>query len=173
MKSNHLLALPCFALATLMLLPLQAAESSVVQALSLCQQEQDNQLRLHCYDSIQVDASEQGASTAAKQNQQARQPAAAATPAASAATAEDQFGKPRQAAANETDRIYSVVSKVEQDARGHLVIHFENGQTWRQNSSEYYPVKAGEEHYIRRAMLGSFILSNDDSNRSTRVRRMN
>ena len=176
MRNKRLLAVPCLAMAMFMLPALQASEATLAEAITLCQQEQDTLLRLRCYDAIEIIRSrpepQQPAATAqpTQPKEPAPRPVAAAEPAV---TAEERFGQAQKPAAKETDRIYSVVSKVEKDARGHLVITFENGHIWRQNSSEYYPIKPGEEHYIRRAMLGSFILSNDSSNRTTRVRRVN
>lgn len=183
MKNKRLLALPCFALAAFMLWPAQASDPSLTDALTQCQQEQDTLLRLRCYDAIEVERRKSQTQASPEATEAQRQPepvvteqqsqpepesAASAPPAA----AEERFGKPRQQAEDEPDRIYSIVREVEQDVRGHLIITFENGQTWRQNNSEYYPIKAGEEHYIRRALLGSFMLSSDHSNRSTRVRRI-
>lgn len=176
MSNKRLLAIPCLAMAIIMLPALQASEASLVEAITLCQQEQDTLLRLRCYDAIEIIRSEpepqQPAAT--PQPPPAKAPAHRPAPAAeSAVVAEERFGQPQKPEANEPDRIYSMVNKIEKDARGHLVITFENGHIWRQNSSEYYPIKLGEEHYIRRAMLGSFILSKDNSNRTTRVRRIN
>jgi hypothetical protein len=182
MKNKLLLVLPSLSLSALMLLPLQASETSLTEALAQCQQEQDTLLRLRCYDAIEVELRKSQAQPAPAATKPQRQPEPKATrqqsqaepePAASEppAAAEDRFGKPKQQAADEPDRIYSVVSNVEQDIHGHLIITFENGQTWRQVSSGYYPINPGEEHYIRRAMLGSFLLSSDSSNRTTRVRR--
>ncbi|SEA85727.1 hypothetical protein [Alkalimonas amylolytica] len=162
-------------------LPLQASESTLRAALQQCLQQQNATERLHCYDQLATASSTEavGRQRATEQGTE-RQAAAAAErrserqpePPAVAEAAEAGFGKTAQRPTEQLDRIYATVTKVDKDARQHLVVHFDNGQVWRQSSAEYYPIEVGQTHYIRRAMLGSFVLSNDNSNRSTRVRRI-
>lgn len=166
------------ALPLLTTLPLQASEAKLRAALQQCLQQQNTTERLHCYDQLATSYTPAAAARQWGTEQQAeRQPAPASERRIErqpepVAAAEAGFGKAAERPAEQLDRIYATVTRVDKDARQHLIVHFDNGQVWRQSSAEYYPIEVGQTHYIRRAMLGSFVLSNDNSNRSTRVRRI-
>lgn len=177
---NHKRLLTWFfvAAASSVLFPIHANEASLRQALAECKKEQDTLIRLRCYDAITLapghaqKQSSPAAPQAPTKPQAVEQPAPSTPASEPTPSVEERFGKPQQAEANEPDRIYSVVRKIEHDVEGRLLITFENGHTWRQNHKEYYPVNPGETHYIRKALFGSFLLSSDALNRSTRVRRI-
>ncbi|MEN3159081.1 hypothetical protein ABC502_11920 [Alkalimonas sp. NCh-2] len=150
-------------------IPAQAAELTLRQALAQCQQQQDTASRLHCYDQLASTAQQPEQNTT---RQFAENPQGANLPETTKAY-EAEFGRQTQRPEEQLERIYATVTAVRQDARGHRVISFDNGQIWRQNSVEHYPVEEGQVHFIRRAALGSFMLGNDNNNRTTRVRRVN
>jgi hypothetical protein len=96
-----------------------------------------------------------------------------------AATPESTFGlgaSNREApAAAESADLQSVESTVKGFSRagdGSIVIHLENGQSWRQLSGGDTLLKAGDSVTINRAALGSFQMK-VPSGRSAKVRRVN
>jgi hypothetical protein len=100
--------------------------------------------------------------------------------ALTAATPESSFGlvsRARETAAkaeNEAGDLQSVQSTVKafsRSADGSIVIHLDNGQSWRQLSGGDTLLKAGDSVTITRAALGSFQMS-VPSGRSTKVRRI-
>lgn len=153
-----------------------AATPSLQQALEQCRTEQNALKRLVCYDEIGTAAA---ATTTAVQSVPATQTvtqtqqAAAATVAASTATAADKFGLEHRKQANEdtADKVYMTVKSISHTPHKSLIIEFDNGQRWRQNGTDYYKIAVGEQHYIERGVLNSFLLGNDGNNRSIRVRR--
>lgn len=160
----------------------QAESNPLQQAIKKCQQEQDSLKRLRCFDAIEQakPVAETPSELQRTDSQTAprvvpSRPATSATrataPQQAAAAADDDFGKsaPKE---QQKDRIYATVTLVEQEKSGHLVITFDNGHIWRQVNSQYYPIEEGETHYIRRAVLGSFLMGSDRNNRTTRVRRV-
>ncbi len=151
-------------LAILCSLPALAAEAPLRQALLQCQQQQSATERLDCYDQL--------ASSLTPQARGQQRAADRRAPQASDRRSEADFGAPAPRQQEQLDRIHATVIQVEKSARDQLIIHFDNGQTWQQNSAEFYPVEPGQEHYVRRAALGSFLMGNDRNNRTTRVRRV-
>lgn len=160
-------------------LPLSAgAAIPLEQAIELCRAEQNALRRLTCYDSIATKghtpatAASTGAAT-----QMSAPKAATAAVAAKAATAVDtapgaDFGlEHRQSNDDAAEQIYLQVKSVRYSPRKELIVEFDNGQVWRQNGTDYYKIAAGEQHYVKRGVLSSFFLGNDNSNRTIRVRR--
>ena len=149
-------------------LPLSASSVPLTQALELCRAEQNALRRLTCYDSIQH--------TAAQQNNTAVQalPVQAA-PAAKAAVegdSSDSFGmEHKQNSDDSAEQLAVTVKSLRYSPRKELIVEFDNGQIWRQNGSGHYKIAAGEQHFIKRGVLNSFLLGNDNNNRTIRVRR--
>ncbi|MDP2714196.1 hypothetical protein [Rheinheimera sp.] len=162
----------CFVIAVL---PLSAgAAIPLEQALELCRAEQNALRRLTCYDAIT--ATETAIPAASRAKPAAPVTPATAAPVAAAAdaptTAEADFGiEHRKTAEGAPEQIYLQVKSVQYSPRKELIVEFDNGQVWRQNGTEYYKIAAGEQHYVKRGVLSSFFLGNDNSNRTIRVRR--
>lgn len=135
---------------------LPIAAIPVEQAIELCRAEQNALQRLNCYDAINATTT-------------------SSTPVAASSTkdkAEADFGiESRKTDREVPDQIYFSVKAVKYTARNELIVEFDNGQIWRQNGTDYYKIAAGEQHYIKRGMLSSFFLGNDNNNRTIRVRR--
>jgi hypothetical protein len=148
------------------------------QAIELCRAEQNALRRLNCYDAISADTTvaaaapvARAAQSAAPQQPTVSQPQPAAQPAPTV-TAESSFGlEHKKSSEQTTDKIYVTVKTVSENQQRELVVEFTNGQIWRQRGNDYYQIKAGEKHYIKRGVLGSFFLGNDDNNRTIRVKR--
>ncbi|WP_134058731.1 hypothetical protein [Rheinheimera aquimaris] len=144
------------------------------QAIELCRAEQNALRRLNCYDAISADTSVAAAAPVARATQSAapQQPTVSQPQPAPAATAESSFGlEHKKSSEQTTDKIYVTVKTVSENQQRELVVEFTNGQIWRQRGNDYYQIKAGEKHYIKRGVLGSFFLGNDDNNRTIRVKR--
>jgi len=165
-------------------LPLSAgAAIPLDQALELCRAEQNALRRLTCYDAItatKADATTLTGSATRAAPTAAQTPVAAPVTSASVAataepttvSAEADFGmEHRKAAEDAPEQIYLQVKSVQYGSRKELIIEFDNGQVWRQNGTDYYKIAAGEQHYVKRGVLSSFFLGNDNNNRTIRVRR--
>lgn len=156
-------------------LPLSASAAIPLnQALELCRAEQNALRRLTCYDAIaatEADAAPlTGSATRAAPTTSA---SVAATAEPTIASGEAEFGmEHRKSAEDEApEQIYLQVKTVKYSPRKELIIEFDNGQVWRQNGTDYYKIAAGEQHYVKRGVLNSFSLGNDNNNRTIRVRR--
>ncbi|WP_019676911.1 hypothetical protein [Arsukibacterium perlucidum] len=170
-------------LATMLLLTTSSLHSQLAHAdqvnaaLTECRQQQNALKRLVCYDEIKVDTAVTSTNSAVQTHSQAPvRPAAASsrpTPAVTAAPAQNDFGlEHKKAADKETDQLYLTVSSISYSPRKELIVGFDNGQTWRQTGRGNYQIAVGERHYIKRGMLNSFSLGNDDNNRTIKVRRV-
>ncbi|KUM51728.1 hypothetical protein [Rheinheimera sp. EpRS3] len=141
------------------------------QALELCRAEQNALRRLTCYDAISAVT----ASTTSPSNTAVSPATTAAVPVANTAVKkqpEADFGiEHRKIDEEAPDQIYLSVKEVRYSPRKELIVEFDNGQIWHQRGNDYYRINEGEQHYIRRGALGSFLLGNDQNNRAIRVTR--
>ena len=149
-------------------LPLSASSIPLTQAMELCRAEQNALRRLTCYDSIQH--------TAAQQNNTAVQAlpvqAAPAAKATVKADSSDSFGmEHKQNSDDSAEQLAVTVKSLRYSPRKELIVEFDNGQRWRQLGSDYYSIKVGQQHRIKRGALNSFFLANDNNNRTIRIRR--
>ena len=163
-----------------------ARAEDAIAALRLCASQADDGMRLRCYDSEMRRLSEVHAAPAVSA------PVAAAAapsrddgpvPAVTASmTPEEVFGfsgsvaqaeiDRRDERLNAVDKIEAAVTKVDRRPYGEWVVTLANGQVWAQKSVEPgVKVQAGDQVVIRRASLGSFLMSTP-AGRSTRVSRI-
>jgi hypothetical protein len=109
-------------------------------------------------------------------------PAAAAPAAAAAASAEDNFGRDRVLAAEETKRreqearaageLNATVTAIETRIDGLMTITLDNGQVWRQSRPDsMFRLKVGDPVRIQPGSMKSFIMSGP-TKKSTRVSRV-
>lgn len=77
----------------------------------------------------------------------------------------------RAAGIEQIDEIRARVTGVRLDPYGKLILTLDNGQVWSQIDSPALSLKSGDEVRIRRAAMGSYLLAEVDSKRSSRVRR--
>lgn len=73
---------------------------------------------------------------------------------------------------NSAEQITATVTKVKKTAYGHLKIYLDNGQIWKQTTTDRLKLKAKEVIIIERALLGSFTLKKADSNNRYKVKRL-
>lgn len=181
------------AVGTAVLLP---PASRADASLTPCVEIADDAARLACYDRVAgraaaapvtstpaAAASATAAPTAAASATAAPATAAPATtvvPPATAASGNDpvaEFGLSQQAIKQRdpegwVDSISGTVRGVTQNASGRYVVELDNGQVWAQAETDAYPVlKAGDAISIRRAAVGSFVLTGPRSV-AWRVRRL-
>ena len=177
-----------FPLLTLVAGPALAA-TDIGAAIRACRAETDDARRLACYDRVTEGAHAATPTAAAAPKSAApvaaapvAAPAAAAAPVAAAATAEDNFGRERQVAAEEQKRqqdaarslgeLEAYVTGIETRMDGLMTFTLDNGQVWRQNSPDSkFHLKEGDRVKIQPGSLSSFILSGP-SKKSTRVTRV-
>ena len=148
-------------IATLAALPAVAEQPALQQALELCRAEQNALRRLTCYDAIDHTNTKTTATSLPAQAQQAN-----------GKPAETDFGLEHKQRHDTNEQLNLIVKSLTYSPRKELIIEFDNGQRWRQIGTEYYSIKVGEQHHIKRGVLNSFLLSNDDNNRTIRVRRI-
>ncbi|MBY6225433.1 hypothetical protein [Ferrimonas balearica] len=145
-----------------------ACYDQLAEAIAQCAGQQDQLDRLLCYDEFSKAA---GRTVPAAVAPAADPVAAAPAVVAPQADPEAEFGttKPKPEA---VDAITSAVTKVTTNPYGQWTLTLENGQRWRQTESRRYKVKSGDTVTIERASLGSFLLSAEGRNGSTRVKRL-
>lgn len=145
----------------------------VNQAVELCRAEQNALRRLTCYDAISLtSATTPGVKTLPSQaNERAQQATAKLATTQPAKNNDDRFGleHKKQADADETLRV--TVKNISYTPRKALIVEFDNGQRWRQIGSDYYAIAVGQQHTIKRGVLNSFFLANDNNNRTIRIKR--
>ncbi len=163
------------------LLSVSAAADSKIpvhQAVELCRAEQNALRRLTCYDAIAItQATTAGSNTLpAPANERAQQAPAKPVTTEPAATnteknSDDRFGLEHKAQADANETLRVTVKNVSYTPRKELIVEFDNGQRWRQIGSDYYAIAAGQQHTIKRGVLNSFFLANDNNNRTIRIKR--
>ena len=141
---------------------LVATAATGADTLADCRAIADDAARLACYDALAGSAAPLAAAPA---------PAAAAT----TPSAEEMFGRDteslRRATGVELDEITGTVAAVQTAYGGKIVLQLDNGQVWAQVDTTPIDLRTGEAIRIRRAALGSYLLSEVGHNRSIRVRR--
>jgi hypothetical protein len=169
------------------MVPDRAPAQDIPQGLRACATEADDAVRLKCYDSEVRRLPASTASTQAGSSQAGSKRAGSAQSAPPVAaqpvmTPEQAFGYSgaiaregvdrRNEQRNTLDRIEVAVTKVEKKPLGEFVLTLENGQVWAQKSPEPgMRPKVGDTVTIRRASLGSFLLTASNG-RSTQVSRV-
>ncbi|EKE75860.1 hypothetical protein [Gallaecimonas xiamenensis] len=145
------------------------SQASINDKLAQCAQLSDNGLRLACFDALakQAKADPAMAATPAS-NESLRRPAVVAKTEDKAAS----FGM-EQKVQRETqlEQLTAIVTKVDKNPYGKLVIVLDNGQIWKQSDSNYLSLKNGDKVVLDKGALGSIYLSTEGSNRNIRVSR--
>jgi hypothetical protein len=170
-----------FALACLAALPAHAADDARAE-LAACRSIAGDAERLSCYDRATERLLAQPRAPAAPPQAQAAPAPAPAAPAAAAASAEDNFGRERQMAAEQARRVdqearamgelNATVTGIETRMDGLMTVTLDNGHVWRQSRPDSkFRLKTGDKIRIQPGSLNSFILSGP-TNRSTRVTRV-
>lgn len=152
-----------------------AAAVPIEQAVEVCRAEANALRRLSCYDSIATNTNTTSSAITATNATIAESPVPTNSVPENTITeqnSENIFGmEHKQNTELMVDKIYATVKTVSKTIHKELIIEFTNGQVWLQKGNDYYPVKPGDKHYIKRGALGAFFLGNDDSNRAIRVKR--
>ncbi|TKB51141.1 hypothetical protein FCL40_00875 [Ferrimonas sediminicola] len=159
-------------------LTLMLAPAAVSAADAACRAIDDQRQRLACYDK----AAEAVVHCAAHKDRLDRllcfdglaKPAAAVpaqAPAAAPATTDQRFGLNNERP-EEPEAISQAISKMKTDPYGKFIVTLENGQVWKQIDSRRFRLDQGVPVTIRKASLGSFILSQSDGSKSARVKRV-
>lgn len=138
--------------------------------LAFCRGIAEGAARLACYDKL-ADRPVPGPATVV---------AVAPSSAATSPSSETLFGRDtvesedmvrRAAGIGRLDEITMRVSGIKKDPLGKLVLSLDNGQVWVQIDSSTSRIRSGDVVRIRRAALGSYLLTGADGKRSIRVRR--
>ena len=140
------------------------------QALELCRAEQNALKRLLCYDAINVDSAVGASSTVATKSQALATVPTAIQPKTDTNT-DNSFGLEHKQKEQDADLIHVTVKSFSYSAHDELQVEFANGQQWRQQGNDYYPIAVGERHSIKRGIFNSFVLANDKNNRTIKIRR--
>lgn len=150
----------------LLLISAQTHADNLISAVQSCKQISDDKLRLHCFD--QIELSEQPAAVSAPVA--AAQQPQAADPAQVVAN----FGQEhKMVSANEQQKsIVLKLTKLTTAPTGSAIFTFENGQVWRQVSTEYFFAEVGRSYELERGALNSFFLSEAGKRREIKVRRV-
>ena len=147
-----------------------AAYASTDGDLASCRTITEDAARLACYDKL-PDQPTPGLATVVP----VAPSAAAASPSPETLfgrdTVESEDMVRRAAGISRLDEVTSRVSGVEKNPLGKLVLSLDNGQVWVQLDSSTFRVESGDVVRIRRAALGSYLLTGTGGKRTIRVRR--
>lgn len=161
------------------------AAEALPPTLRACMSESDDARRLACFDRESARLAQDSAPTARKSDPPAPAPAAATVPAATATTAaasapaasapaqspQDKFGyrgniaraeidKQSEEARRQAEELTATVTELSTLVHGELLLTLDNGQVWQQKRGDRgMRIKVGDEVTIRRATLGSFLLT--------------
>jgi hypothetical protein len=173
--------------------PAVAQVSAVPSPLMACRGIADVAARAACYDRF-VDANTPRANTFAPSVPPITAPAAPApqpeaaprivqptAPVASTATLPaSRFGaddlppeRRNPGVAPPPAQIIAKVTQVRTDESDYVVVTLDSGQTWRQTDGPTLRVLPGASVKIRQGLIGSYLMSLADGNRSVRVKRIN
>ena len=171
------------------------AADALPSSLRACMKETDATRRLACFDRESAVLAGENTSVAQQADPAPPRPAApapsapvasaAATAGAAAATmqsATDKFGYKgniaredldKQKEAEEASQLTAKVTAVSAPPNGGLVVTLDNGQVWQQKTADRaLHIRVGDQVTIKRATLGSFLLTSDTVNGSMRVSRV-
>jgi hypothetical protein len=167
------------------------AADTLPPSLRACMKEPDATRRLACFDRESAVLAGESATVAKQAAPAASAPTApaataAATAGAAAATtqaATDKFGYKGSIAREDLDKqkaaeeasgeLTAKVTEVSKLPSGGLVVTLDNGQVWQQKTADRgMHIKTGDQVTIKRAVLGSFLLTSDTVNGSMRVSRV-
>jgi hypothetical protein len=174
-----------------------AAADTLPPSLRACMQETDAARRLACFDRESALLTAESAQVARQIDPAPARPAAtapaptapvvsAAGPAAAAATTqlpEDKFGyrgnmaradhDQKRAEEQQSDQLTAKITELATLARGELLLTLDNGQMWQQKTADRaLRVKVGDQVTIKRATLGSFLLTAEGNKGAMRVSRV-
>ncbi len=170
----------------------------IVSQLQACRAQTDNAVRLACYDKLAVKYAEENikndlhvTKVITPNSNAATPPVTTPTkspttppvsvstekrpPADDYASRDDQvkrFGLSKVIEPQEKiEKITSVITSVQKNPYGKLIITLETGQVWRQTNSTSLRLKPGQEVYVEEGALGSYFLGKESSNKRIRVKR--
>lgn len=136
-----------------------ACYDEAAEAVVNCASQTDKLDRLVCFDSLGKPAR---ASITAKP---------AAPQAAAPTTPDERFGLNNKRP-EEPEAIKASVSTLKSDPYGKFIITLDNGQVWKQIDSKRFRLKKDKPVTIEKASLGSFMLTQEGSSKSARVKRV-
>ncbi|MEZ7206097.1 hypothetical protein [Pseudoalteromonas sp. DY56-GL79] len=150
-----------------------AAEPINTQALQACTLIENDFKRLMCYDN--VIANKPITETHSSKAPLSKDKINTARNEKKAELKEDGFGLEHKvkAVSEEIEEITAKLVKTTTQGRNKMVFTLDNGQVWRQISSETFFANEGDTLIIERASFGSFLMKKAGSNRTTRVKRVN
>ena len=169
----------------LFLLCVSAQADSLVSAVTNCKKITEDKERLNCFDQIQPIAQQSLAQTqqsgstpiaapvAQTQQQSSATPDTARVQPPAAEQLVDSFGKEHKiaSASQQQNNIVLKLIKVKTTPLGSSIFTFENGQVWRQVSTEYFYAEVGKNYEIERGAFNSFFLSEQGKRKEIKVRR--
>jgi hypothetical protein len=157
-----------YLLSTFLILTCFAAKAdTLASALNDCKKIAGDKERLACFDQIQPLVDQPEVKTQQGQSN---------TTSVVAPTKEqlvESFGKEHKtvSASQQQTTIMSKLTKLTTTPLGSSIFTFENGQIWRQVSTEYFYAEVGRNYEIERGALNSFFLSEQGKRREIKVRR--
>lgn len=162
-----------------------AHAQDLISEMQACRTKANNTARLACYDTLTLPSEKHHIPSQAGNSSPPAKPiadtasktqsASSADSAASTVTRESQvknFGLAKVIEPQDkVEKITSLVSAVQKNPYGKLIVTLESGQVWRQTNSTTLRLKPGQEVYVEEGALGSYFLGKESSNKRIRVKR--
>src|SRR5690606_8351777 len=136
--------------------------------LTQCRTVQNDLQRLTCYDNIGQKTSKPVAEAVVTNELQNTEIAPTVSSPVTVAATTDSFGIEHKIAERTVPSIDSTVVNIEQSKRGFWTITLDNGQKWRQITSDGFVLRKGEAVVISRGSFNSFLLTKKGSERQTK-----
>ncbi len=160
-----------FGILVLTLWAVSANAAELSDQLSQCRAVQNDLQRLTCYDKIGTKTF--NSTVVMTEDQQDLERAPTANNQVIAETNTDNFGiEHKEVTKGLASSLTATVASIEQSKRGLWTVTLDNGQKWRQISSDGFLLRKGEEVTIIRGVFNSFLLTRKGSERQTKVARL-
>lgn len=127
----------------------------------------DSLKRLVCYDNFAAAPIKKAGDVAAQV------PSVPVPPAPVAEFGREHLGQQNVDEPEQESRITIEIVSHRKHPHGYLIINTADGQTWRQASSEYFPLSDSATYFIERGLMGAYYLGRTDLNSRTRIKRTN
>tara|TARA_B110000091_G_scaffold192868_1_gene217558 strand:+ start:520 stop:1062 length:543 start_codon:yes stop_codon:yes gene_type:complete len=155
-------------------------DQQLSQAVKICAQQNDNLLRLRCFDNVveKLTLAKKLIITPSNQLKSAQVSKKEILPIVNTSVktvdlfAKNHLEKTAKGQLEKVNEITATITQAKKMLRGQWQVSLNNGQQWQQKDSLYLNLSRGDEVVLQEGALGAFYLKKLTSNRRIRVRRI-